>query len=416
LEGLTLVGERFAGSIPGILFVINLTNAPVTHDNLRWGDAKRDEIKANVATGTLPLLKTPHGDLSESNAIIQYIVETYKPELLGKDAWQRAQVKQWVEFGSQEIIRSAKALIYPLFGRGEADQATVVASNKDLSEQLKLLNKHLEGKKFVVGDSLTVADTHLFGVLRFFFSLVIAEQQRKQLFGNITTWFQSIASLPEATKAYGRTLLCKVPLKAPRVEKKEEPKKEEKKEEPKKEKKEEGEDDDEEDKPKTKKKNPLESLPPTTFVFDDFKKAFLNTTDRVGVLKDFWTKIDLNGFSFWHMQYQKLPTEGKLLFKSNNSASIFLQNLDPVGFRKWTFSVHGVYGEEGNYEIRGLWLWRGTEIPEEIKEHQNYEYMAIVKLDPSKESDKQLIEDYWLHITPGEVVDGMPVAEVVYFK
>jgi len=61
-------------------------------------------------------------------------------------------------------------------------------------------------------------------------------------------------------------------------------------------------------------------------------------------------------------------------------------------------------------------LWRGTEIPEEIKEHQNYEYMTIKKLDPTNDLDKQLIEDYWLHITPGEVVDGMPVAEVVYYK
>jgi len=26
----------------------------------------------------------------------------------------------------------------------------------------------------------------------------------------------------------------------------------------------------------------------------------------------------------------------------------------------------GVYGDEGSYEIRGAWMWRGTEIPEEL--------------------------------------------------
>jgi hypothetical protein len=42
--------------------------------------------------------------------------------------------------------------------------------------------------------------------------------------------------------------------------------------------------------------------------------------------------------------------------------------------------------------------------------------MTIKKLDSSNEVDRKLVEDYWLHLTPGQVVDGLPVAEVVYFK
>jgi elongation factor 1-gamma len=114
------------------------------------------------------------------------------------------------------------------------------------------------------------------------------------------------------------------------------------------------------------------------------------------------------------MQYQKLPSEGKVLFKSNNSSGFFLQKLD--SFRKYTFAAHGVYGEEGNYEIRGVWMWRGTDIPQELKDHESFEYMTIKKLDPSNETDKNLITDYWLKISPGEIVDGLPVAEVVHFR
>jgi len=156
-------------------------------------------------------------------------------------------------------------------------------------------------------------------------------------------------------------------------------------------------------------------LPPSPFVFDDFKKEFLNTKEsRQSVMDEFWKKIDYEGYSFWFLQYQKLASEGKVLFKSNNSASFFLQKLDP--FRKYTFSAHGVYGEEGNYEIRGVWMWRGLDIPEEIREHDNFPFMTIKKLDPHSESDRKLIEQYWLNITPGAIVDGMPVAEVVHFK
>jgi len=133
-------------------------------------------------------------------------------------------------------------------------------------------------------------------------------------------------------------------------------------------------------------------------------------------MEEFWKNIDLNGYSFWFLQYQKLPSEGKVFFKTNNFAQIFLQKLDT--FRKYTFSSWGVYGEEGNYEVRGVWLWRGTDIPNEVKEHDNFEYTTIKRLDPSKENDRKTIEDYWLNIQPGQVVDGMPVAEekIVYFK
>jgi len=159
---------------------------------------------------------------------------------------------------------------------------------------------------------------------------------------------------------------------------------------------------------------PLDALPPTAFVLDEFKKDFLNSHEKEASLERFWKIVDLNGFSFWFMQYQKLPSEGKLLFKSNNSSSIFLQNLDR--FRKYCFSCHGVYGVEGNFEIRGVWMWRGTDVAPFIKEHDNFDYMTIKKLDPTNENDKKLIAEYWLNITPGTVVDQMPVAEVVYFR
>ena len=394
------------------MFAAKYAGAPVTLDNLNWSaQEERKELKSSIPTGTFPFLTTSEGVIAECSAIIQYLAETYKPELLGATAFEKAQVRQWIEFAGQEINRNNRALIYPLFGFAEFNKEAADAATADLKVQLAVLNKHLEGKSFVVGSNLTLADIHLFATLRMYFSLVLVEDQRKKMYPNITAWFVNIASGEHALKVFGRTVLCKVPLKALKVEKKEE-KKEEKKVEAKPVKKEVAEGDDEE--PKKKSKNPLDSLPPTSFVLDDFKKEFLNTPDRVGVLKSFWEKYDANGFSIWFMQYQKLASEGKVLFKTCNSSSFFLQKLDP--FRKYTFAAHGVYGEEGNYEIKGVWMWRGTEIAEEIKEHDNFPYMTIKRLDTTSEADRKLIETYWLNIKVGDVVEGLPVAEVVHFK
>jgi elongation factor 1-gamma len=323
------------------------------------------------------------------------LAETYKPELLGSNAFEKAQVRQWVEFAGLEINRNSKALIYPLLGFMEYNEVAAKAATADLKEQLLILNKHLQGKSFVVGSNVTLADITLFSALRYYFTFVLVEDQRKKVYANITNWFTALANGENALKVFGRTVLCKIPLKAPKSEKKEEPKKEEpKKKEEKPAAKKEGEEDD--DQPKKKKANPLDLLPPTTFVLDEFKKEFLNTTEKAAVLKSFWDKIDLNGFSFWWMEYQKLPSEGKILFKTCNSSSFFLQKLDP--FRKYCFGAHGVYGVEGGYEIRGVWMWRGTEIADEIKEHDNFPYMTIKKLDGTQEADRKLIEEYWLNL------------------
>lgn len=371
MEGsLKLVAYQFSPSTQFVMFVARLAGAPVVNENVNWGDPKRDELKSKTPTGTFPYLETSSGNISENNAIVSYLAETYRPELLGANTFDRASVRQWVEFSIHEIGRNTRALVYPLFGFSEYDKTAADTATKDIKEQMKLLNRHLQGRTFVVGSNMTLADASLYAAVRHLFQLVFVEDMRKTLFPNVTEWFNTISSHEHTIRSFGRTLLCKVPAKAPRVEKKEEPKKEVKKEEPKPKKEAvEGEESDE-DKPRKKGNNPMDSLAPTTFVFDDFKKAFLNTKEKRAVLDDFWTKIDLNGFSFWFMQYQKLASEGKELFKSKNSAGMFLQKLDP--FRKYTFSAHGVYGDEGNYEIRGVWMWRGTEIPMEVNYYFNF--------------------------------------------
>jgi len=140
----------------------------------------------------------------------------------------------------------------------------------------------------------------------------------------------------------------------------------------------------------------------------------MNSKDRPSVMKDFWGNFDPNGFSFWKMKYDALPTEGKILFRTKNSLSMFLQKMDP--FRKYTFSAHGIYGVEDGYDQRGVWMWRGTEIPQEVKDHDTYEYMFIDRLDTTKPEDRKLIEEYWLNLEEGQMVDGMPVAYVETFK
>ena len=123
-----------------------------------------------------------------------------------------------------------------------------------------------------------------------------------------------------------------------------------KKQEKPKEKKEEAEDDGEE-KVEKKMKNPLDCLPASPFNFYDFKTLYVNATDKKDALKVFWEQFDPQGYSIWFVKYQKAQGDGKNLIHTNNLLSGFLTRLED--FRKYSFAVHGVYGEEPNLELRG---------------------------------------------------------------
>ena len=174
-------------------------------------------------------------------------------------------------------------------------------------------------------------------------------------------------------------------------------------------------DDDDEEKPAEKAKNPLDLLPPSTFNLFDFKTLFVNAPNKNEALDFFWKNYDPQGFSLWFIEYDKAEGEGQVLFLTSNLMNGFLQRLEH--FRKYAFAVHGVYGDEPNLEIRGVWLWRGTEIPQEMKDHPSFEYHKFTKLDHNNEADKKKVTEFWTGIEEDvSVVDGLKARTVKYFK
>lgn len=363
------------------------------------------------------MLEMKEGKVGQSNAIANLIAAQCNADFLGKDSYERVQVNQWTDFASFELFKNTHSVVYPLLGWGEHSHDHDAGLN-EIKNHLRLINTYLgTNRKHFVGNHWTYADVDIFFTLRHFFQLVFVENFRTQVFPNVTRWFNDIANHENIVKVCGRTQLCKVPQKPPKLGKDihEAPKKKDaKKEEPKKKEETGGEEggDGDEEKPVKKAKDPLELLPETPFDLDSFKREFMNSKDRKSTMEELWKKFDSKGWSFWWMQYQNLPSEGKILFKTNNSASIFLQNLD--SFRKWSFGSYGVYGVEGDYVCRGIFMWRGLEIPNQVKEHNNYEYMDIKNLDWEK--DRAYIENYWLNLEEGNDCDGRKVASVWTFK
>ena len=410
MSSLKLVGYRFSPTVQEVLHVINLTKAPVELQNVDWKDAEtRKTLSPKSPTGTFPFLETSEGILSESRAIENYLAMKHKPELLGENDLEKAQVRQWSDFAIFEIGYCAKEIIYPIFGWKKYCKESADKANNKVKDFMRTLDAKLKDKEFVLGNKITLADVTLFRELKYFFQLVFPKGLRDKVFPNVAKWFTKLSETEEVKKVYGKILLCNQPLK-PYIseEKKEEKKHEEKKHEKKEEK-------HQEEPPKEKKKvNPLDELPPSKLELESFKRAFLNNKNKEDAMNKFWEIYDPEGYSLWWVEYQNLPTECKILYRTSNSKGMFLQKCDAV--RRYAFAVHGVYGVEDDYKIRGMWMFRGKEIPQEMKDNDLYEYLTFRRIDINNPADKQLVHDYWTKLDENDEVEGRKCADVEYFN
>ena len=127
--------------------------------NLFAGEASRPEfLKLNPAA-KIPVLVDGDLVLTESAAILLYLGEKYR-RFLPTDTRGRAEVNRWLLFTvtelEQPLWRIAKNRnLYPEEQRLAAD---IPLASEDFRRMADVAEKHMQGRKFVVGDDVTVAD------------------------------------------------------------------------------------------------------------------------------------------------------------------------------------------------------------------------------------------------------------------
>lgn len=163
-----------------------------------------------------------------------------------------------------------------------------------------------------------------------------------------------------------------------------------------------------------KEVNPLDELPPTKFDLPTFKTYFVNLADKRGEgMKHFFENYDAEGYSLYYAKYEKYEGEGVVLYQTSNLMNGFLQRID--NFRRYTFSMMAIVGEEPNLDIESVWLFRGKGIPQEMLDHPQFEYYQKRELDVNNQADRDLITDFW-SAKVGDVINGKKVVECKMHK
>lgn len=129
--------------------------------DLRHGEHRRPEFLAINPSGKVPALVDGDIVLSESVAILLYLAER-DPErrFLPRDLAARAQVYRWLLFSATELEQplwriNKHVALYPEERRIAAEVGNASA---DFREAGAVADGHLAGRRFVVGDGVTIAD------------------------------------------------------------------------------------------------------------------------------------------------------------------------------------------------------------------------------------------------------------------
>jgi len=161
------------------------------------GEHKSAEHLAVNANGAVPTLVDGDFALTESRAIMQYLASK-KPEsgLLPKDEKERADVTRWQFWDASHFSPCCatvafEKLMKPMMGMGAPDEAKIAEALKNFQRWAAVLDKSLEGRDYIVGKQLTIADLTLASSLMYSAQagLPVAD------FKNVAAWFARISEL-----------------------------------------------------------------------------------------------------------------------------------------------------------------------------------------------------------------------------
>ncbi|XP_010490215.1 PREDICTED: probable elongation factor 1-gamma 1 [Camelina sativa] len=348
--------------------------------------------------GKVPVLETPEGSVFESNAIARYVSRLNGGEnsLNGSSLIEYAQIEQWSDFASLEIYGNTLRWFGPRMGfmpySAPAEEGTISA----LKRALDALNTHLASNTYLVGHSITLADIITVCNLNLGFATVMTKKFTSE-FPHVERYFWTVINQPNFKKVVGEVKQTGAvpPVASKKAAQPAKPKEEPKKKEapaaeaPK--------FAEEEEAPKPKAKNPLDLLPPSSMVLDDWKRLYSNTKSnfREVAIKGFWDMYDPEGYSLWFCDY-KYNDENMVSFVTLNKVGGFLQRMDLA--RKYSFGKMLICGSEGPFKVKGLWLFRGPEIPkfimDEVYDMELYEWTKVdISDEAQKERVSQMIED-----------------------
>jgi glutathione S-transferase len=166
-------------------------DAELVDVDLAAGEHKQAAFLAKNRFGQLPVLEDGDNVIADSNAILVYLAERYDASntWMPIDPVAAAQVQRFLSTAAGQVAYGpAAARLVNVFGAGlDHKRAIEVAHNL-----LGVLESHLDGREWLVGDNPTIADVANYAYI----AHAPEGDVSLQNYPNVQAWLDRIAALP----------------------------------------------------------------------------------------------------------------------------------------------------------------------------------------------------------------------------
>ena len=193
---LTIYGNRKSGSSNKVEYIAKILKLKYEYKDLDFQkDLKTPQYLKIHPVGKIPAIDDDGFILFESGAIIRYLCDKQGHELYPRDVKQRALVDQWTDFVNLHVGTALGKIAYarifaPMMG-ALVDENAAQEGVALLNRFLPIIESQFQKHKFLVGNSLTLADISLFAAFEY------ADAAKVDLSGykSLTAWRVSLMQM-----------------------------------------------------------------------------------------------------------------------------------------------------------------------------------------------------------------------------
>jgi glutathione S-transferase len=156
------------------------------------GETRSEAYRRTVnELGEVPVLFHENRRLTQSGVILDYLAEiSGRYGAQSKDEWR--EILRWILYDNHKFTSYIATLRFLLRFAGGSENAVTEFLRQRVTANLKIVEQHLDGFKFMVGERPTIADLSMCGYMFFDGELGVGLEP----YPNIGNWLRRIREMP----------------------------------------------------------------------------------------------------------------------------------------------------------------------------------------------------------------------------
>jgi len=136
--------------------------------------------------------------------------------MLGPTHMDFIHIVSWMSLCNTDVVKRMAAWIMPLLGVAPYSPEGVQMAKKQTAQVIQILEDHLQDRRYLVADCLTLADPFCAGLVSFGFANVFDKEWRAR-FPCFTAWYEMVTSLAMYRAVMPNTVMAETALGPPKL-------------------------------------------------------------------------------------------------------------------------------------------------------------------------------------------------------